>query len=253
MRATGTRRLVVMLSAVDTLAGLGGAVRATGLEFRRVEAIRAQRTRPLRVSGASRAATEVDTLVVTSPHAVGPGLLAWAGRYGRGRTPEVWAAGPQTARRLRAAGFSPVRRGSGLGAAGIAAGIGRGHRTIVHLRSDLAGSGMARSLRALGHRVIDLVGYRVLPRPSAVRRHASDLRRSAVIVLSSPSAVESLRRGLPTRDRRALGRTVPAVVLGARTARAAAAAGFRTVRIAPSADPQRFARFLVRVMTDAAA
>lgn len=246
------RPLVVVLSAAETFVGLAPAARAVGLAVLRVEAIRPFRCRPRWVSGRAGDRAPIDTLLITSPHAVGRGLLTWSRRLGGGRTPEAWASGPETAARLRRAGFRAVRRGPGLGVEGLIGAIGPGTRSLVYLRSDLAGAGTARALRALGHRVLEVVGYRVIPRPATVRRHARAIRRASVIVLASPSAVLALRRALGVRPLRRLGRTVPAVVLGELTARAATAAGFRFVRASPSVAPQRFASFLVRVVADAA-
>lgn len=246
-------RRVVLLSAPETLPTLDAAVRGAGVRFRRVVAIRAERCRPRVVASPSRPNPPVNTLVVTSRHAVGPALRRWTRSRRGAPAPEVWAAGPGTAEALRRFGFQRVRRGVGVGAEGIARRLGGRTRTIVHLRSDLAGEGFARRLRARGHRVIDVIAYRTVPATSSLRRNRVAIRRGDVLVLTSPSVVDALRRALGAGPVRSLGRTIPAVVLGGRTARAASRAGFRTVRIAPTTTPQRFARLLVRAVDDARA
>jgi uroporphyrinogen-III synthase len=243
----------VLLSARETLRGLGPALSSRGLSLRRIEAIRVEPApaspSALRAARASR----VDTVLVTSRHAVGPTLRAWARARDRAGRPELWAAGPGTAQRLRRLGLGPVRRGAGLGGSGVVRALGPRPRTIVHVRSDVAGGVLAQELRARGHRVREVVAYRVRANPAEVRRREALLRRACALVLTSPSTVASLRRAVGKEVVRELGRTVPAVVLGKRTARAAAAAGFRTVSVAPETSPQRFARLVVRTVDHAAA
>lgn len=243
---------VVLLSARETLRGLGPAVRAEGLRLRRIEAIRSH---PAPLGGGRRGAAgraRYDTIIVTSRHAARRALLTWALAGKEGPMPEVWAAGPGTAAALRRLGVRRVRQGTGLGSDGIVRRLGARRRRVVHLRSDLAGHALARTLRAAGHQVREVVAYRVEPTPGEIRRRVAELRRAAALVLTSPSAVDSLRRAVGPKAVREIGRRTPAVVLGERTARAVAAAGFRTVAITPTPAPQRFARLLVRTVHDAA-
>lgn len=251
MPAKRRPRLVVILSARETLRGLEAALRSMGLGARRVVAIRLEPVASKVARGRRRPSRAPDAVLVTSRHAVGPLLRFWTRPRGAGPRPELWASGPGTAARLRQLGYSSVRRGAGLGAEGIARALGPPARRLVHLRSDLAGPSLARALRARGHRVTEVIAYRVRPDPSAVRRCATGVLGAAAIVLTSPSATASLRTGLGRAAVRRIGRSTPAVVLGDRTARAARAAGFRTVAIAPTTDPQRFARVLLRAVDDA--
>lgn len=239
---------VVLLGSRDTLAGLGTAVRSKGLRFSRVVAIRQEGTSTPAVPERGSGRRPVDTLLVTSRHAVGPALRNWI--RGQPRPPEVWAAGPGTAARLRAIGIGRVRRGVRLGAVGIVGAWGSRPRSVVHFRSDLAGERLARTLRAQGHDVREVVAYRVRSQVSEVRRHAEVVRNAGALVLTSPSVVETVRNALGPRSLRGIGGRIPAIVLGARTARAARSAGFRRVTVASDTAPQRFARVLVRVVND---
>lgn len=240
---------VVLLGSRETLAGLGPAVRASGLRFRRVVALRAEHARARAVPRPGRAARPVDTVLVTSRRAASPALRTWI--RAQERAPEVWAAGPGTAARLRALGIGRVRRGPGLGAAGIVGAWKGGSRTVVYFRSDLAGGGLARALRARGHRVSELVTYRVRSQVAQVRRQARLLRSAGALVLTSPSVVATVRTALGPRSLRSVGARIPAVVLGPKTARSARKAGFRRLTVASDTTPQRFARVLVRVVADA--
>ncbi len=242
------RPVVVLLSARGTLRGLGPACRSAGLALHRFEAIRFRPTgaRPPTLVGLR----PFQVLVVTSRQAAGPGLRGWLRR--RGPAPlEVWAAGPGTARRLRALGFHRVRSGRELGARGIVTGLGARPRSVLHVRSEQAGPELAAALRARGHTVVEAITYRVVPSPGRLRRLPPSLRRAAAVVLTSPSAVGSLRATVGARPLRTIGRVLPAVVLGERTARAARNVGFRSVALAGTTDPQRFARLLVRTVRHA--
>jgi uroporphyrinogen-III synthase len=244
--ARPARPEVVLLSSGDTLRGLEGACRALGLRLQRVDAIR---IRSLPSRGA-RLPGGADVLVVTSRHAVGPLLRAWLRRRREGRL-EVWAAGAGTAERLTAEGVRTVRKGSELGAGAIVRGLGRAPRRVVHFRSDRAGDLLARALRRHGHTVLDRIAYRVEPASREVRRRWSTIEKAAALVVTSPSALEAWTRGGPAPGRRRLARSIPVVVLGARTARAARGAGFRRVVVSGTTDPQRFARLLVRAVAHA--
>lgn len=242
---------VVLLSGSGTLRGLGVAARSRGLRLRRIEALRAEACLPSRASRPFPPDTPIDAIIVTSRRAVQPGLLRWTRGDGDTGTPQVWAAGPGTAASLRRLGVHRVQRGEGLGSDGIVARLGPGARTVVHVRSDAAGDVLARALRARGHRVAEVVAYRVRPVVSEVRHRMPEVRRASALVLTSPSALDSLRRAAGTAAVRELGRTKPVVVLGERTAQAARAAGFSRVSVAGTTAPKRFAHLLVRAVSHA--
>jgi uroporphyrinogen-III synthase len=246
-------RDVVLLASRGALSGLGPAARSHRLRVRRVEAIRLEPSTTVPPRRADRPPPSFDTVIVTSRHAVGATLRAWVGPPSRAASVEAWAGGPGTAERLRRFGFRRVRQGVGLGASGIARRLGGRRRRIVHVRSDLAGSALARALRARGHAVTEVVAYRVRPNVGELRRRAPELRRASVVLFTSPSTVASLRAALGASRTRALGSDLPAVVLGERTALAAAAAGFRRVSVARTTLPQRLARQLARAAHDARA
>jgi uroporphyrinogen-III synthase len=247
------RPLVVVLSAPETLTGVEAAVSRHRLQVRRVSALRL-RPHPNTVPSAERVRrARIDTVIVTSAHGAGPALAAWCRSPGRRAPPEVWTAGPESTARLRRAGYRRVRRTGELGADKIVRRLGRSPRRIVRLRSNLAGLALTRALRAGGHRVTDVVTYRVEPAVGELRRARPLFRRAAALVASSPSVVSALRKALGDAAVRRLGATTPVVVLGERSAAAATRAGFRRVRVASSTSPQRFARLLVRTVNDAAA
>ncbi len=238
--------MVVLLSAPDTLRRLDREARRRGLDLRRVAALRFRPSRGAPPTLARRRRAAVDTAIVTSRHAAGRLLSAWCRPLPGGRPVELWAAGPGSAERLRRLGYRRVRRGDGLGGEGIVRALGPRPRRIVHLRSDLAGSRLARALRARGHRVTEVVAYRVEADTARLRRERPLLRRAAAWVVTSPSVISAVRQvlGDSLRD-------VPVIVLGERTATAAARAGFRRVQAVGPLSPQRFARRLVRAVDDA--
>lgn len=240
---------VVLLSSRESLRGLGAALRAHGGDLLRVEAIRAVPCEPRRGRGRVRRSHRPDAVVVASRHAAGPVLLSWVPPRPVG--PELWAVGPGTAVALRRLGYRRVVQGRRLGLDGVLEALGPEPRSVLHLRSDIAGSGTARALRSRGHRVVERVAYRVRPRLPPIRRHAASLRRAGALVVTSPSVLAALRRAVDRTTLRSIGRRVPAVVLGDRTRRAAVASGFRRVVVAPETTPQRFARLLLRVAIDA--
>lgn len=249
----GVRAGVVLLSASDTLRPVGPAARALGLRWARIEAIRVEPRPRDRLAAELARLGPTDAVVVTSRHAATPTLVRWT-RARPAAPPRVfWAAGPGTAERLRRLGVRHVRRGFGVGAEGILRRLGRGGSSVLYVRSDAAGELLGRALRANGHRVTEVVGYRVRPRRAELRRRRATILGAGALVLTSPTALKALRGALGVRTVRALGRATPAVVLGARTARAGRAAGFRRVVVAPTTDPQRFARLLVRTVSDGAA
>jgi uroporphyrinogen-III synthase len=238
---------VVLLSAPGTLEGIDRLLSASKVRLHRVEIVRPRALPPKEWLPRAARARSVDTVLVTSRFAVAAGVLPWMRRRSANVSrPEFWAAGPRTAERLRALGIRPVRRGAMVGSRGIVARLGDRPRTILYLRSDRAGPTLARTLRARGHRVTDLVVYGVGASPTLTERDRRRIGSAAVLVATSPSAIAGLRRGLGVKAFRAVSKSTPIVVLGSRSARAARRAGFRRVSVAPGTSAQRFTRHLLR-------
>ncbi|MGI0053651.1 MAG: uroporphyrinogen-III synthase, partial [Thermoplasmata archaeon] len=111
--------------------------------------------------------------------------------------------------------------------------------------------GLARALRKRGHRVADLVVYRLTATPPPSARARRELARATLLVVSSPSGISELRRGLGPDGFARLLRRTRLVVLGDRSRRAARGHGFRRVSVAPSTTAQRFTRHLLGELRDA--
>jgi uroporphyrinogen-III synthase len=244
---------VVLLSAPGTLDAIDPRLRRAGVRLVRLSSLV---TRPIagsrwlsRVTGIARP----DTVVVTSRAAVEAGVVPWRRAIGSvPRYVEFWAAGPGTAQTLRRAGVRKVHRPPAVGGQAVARSLGRRpRRTIVYFRSNLAGTGLARALRDQGHRVADVVVYRV-ETPSRMSGAARRLLASAdLVIATSPSALSSLRRRWGSRSFSRFARTARLVVLGERSRRAARGHGFRHTSVAPSPTAQRFTGHLLRELRDA--
>ncbi|MGD0718700.1 MAG: uroporphyrinogen-III synthase [Thermoplasmata archaeon] len=193
-----------------------------------------------------------DTVALSSRAAV-TAFVRPLRRHGRLREPEVefWAVGPETARALRLAGVRRVRRARAEGAEPLRRALAGRQRRIVCPRSDRAGPALARSLKADGHRVLDLIAYRVRAGPRLSPRERSSARAAAVVIATSPSAITHFRAMVdrPTFDH--LARAAQWVVLGPRTAAAARGHGLRRIGVAPSASVQRFTPYLLGVLAHA--
>jgi uroporphyrinogen-III synthase len=196
-----------------------------------------------------------DTLVVTSRAGAAWGAGPWRRRYPRfaGRV-EVWAAGPATARALRTEGFPRVRCPSGTGADAIGRALGRTPvRRVLYLRSDRAGDRLARRLRRQGHTVVERVVYRTESPVRLSNRSRRTVASADLLVVTSPSGLSLLRRGPRSGPASRLFGSIPLVVLGRASRTAAVRLGFRHVSVAPSTEPVRFTRHLLRVLDDALA
>lgn len=231
---------VVFLGAPGTFARAARAVVAAGHRADRLVMVTQRPVPPSEWLGVLRSFGRVDDVVVTSRAGVVHGVIPW--RTGRkvGRRVRFWPAGPSTAAALRAGRVGGVRSPDGLGASALIRAIGGGRRRIVRFRSDRAGGSLARALRAGGHRVADVVVYRTVLRGALGPRARSLLSRADLLVASSPSAIRALALALPPVTVRRLGARTPIVVIGQRSARAARAAGFVSVSVAPSLAAQRF-------------
>lgn len=130
--------------------------------------------------------------------------------------------------------------------------LGKGpSRRILYLRSDAAGPRLARALRRNGHRVLDVVVYRLTAPSALTARDRHRLASADLLVVTSPSGLSTLRRRLSRSEFVRLTRSSRLVVLGERSRRAAAGHGFRQTSVAPTSTAQRFTRHLLRELRDA--
>jgi uroporphyrinogen-III synthase len=244
---------VVLLSAPGTLNGVDSLLERGGARLVRIETLRLRALPPSGWLPRIAKAPPVDTVVVTSRAAVGAGVEPW--RRSASITlpmPEFWAVGPGTAQALRAAGVRRVRRPRTVGALAVAEALrGKAPRNVFYFRSDRAGPRLARALRAEGHRVTDLVVYRLDAPPRLTVRALRDLATADLLVAASPSSISNLRRGLDSRSFGRLRRNARLAVLGERSRRSAQGHGFRRVSVAPSTGAARFARHLLQELRDA--
>jgi uroporphyrinogen-III synthase len=246
-------RTVVLLSAPGTLDGIDPLLRRAGVRLIRVRSLMPRPVSPTIWLKRLERDARPDTVVVTSRAAVEAGVRPWRRSFGRFPTAlEFWAVGPGTARALRQAGIRQVHRPRAVGTPALAKSLGqRPSRAVVYFRSDLAGPRLARALRKLGHRVVDLVVYRDELPARFTARARRELASADGLIVTSPSGLSSLRRRLDRPSFSRLTRTARLVVLGDRSRRAARAHGFRHISVAPSTTAQRFTRHLLRELRDA--
>ncbi len=241
------RPSIVVLSTPGGLEGIEPPLERAGVRVVRLASAEPRAVPPAAWRGRLLRGPPPDAVLVTSRAAVEAGVRPWRRASGPFLpSVEFWAVGPRTEAALRAAGVRRVRRPPSVGADGVLASWRRRTpRTIVHLRSDVAGPALARALRAEGHRVVDLVVYRLRPPPSLSGRAVRSIRGADLLVVTSPSGLTFLRRRLdrPTFSR--LARTVRLVVLGERSGRAARKLRFRHVSVAPTTTAQRFTQHLL--------
>ncbi len=150
-----------------------------------------------------------------------------------------WAAvGPATALVLDREGievqFQPSEASSERLAAELP--IVAGDRVVV-IRGDLAGDGLALTLRGRGAEVDDVIGYRTREAPKSSRgllRRAISEGPIAAVAFTSGSTV----RGLISLAKAELidVRSFPAMCIGPETADEARSAGFRILAVAPRPD-----------------
>lgn len=251
--APSTRSSVVVYSGPDTLTQVDRRARRAGIRWIRIDSWKCSPLDPATWLRRLARMTGVDTVVVTSRAAVSAGVRPW--RRALGALPgnlDFWAAGPGTARALRAAGARRVHRPSTIGANGILEALREGpRRNVVHFRSDLAGGRLARALRRKGHTVADLVVYRTGLPPPLTAAQRRELLRARLLVVTSPSGLSHLRTALGPRDFPRVARTVHLIVLGGRSRSAAQRQRFRRVSVAPATTPQRFTHYLLRELKDA--
>jgi uroporphyrinogen-III synthase len=252
MRARAPQR-VALLGSPDTLAGVDERLKRAGVRLLRLASVEPKPVVPAVWLDRALRRPAPDTIVVTSRVGVEAGVRPW--RRVVGRLPaatEFWAVGPGTAQALLRAGVRRVRRPATVGADALVRSLGGTRpRRVAYFRSDAAGPRLARALRRQGHRVTDLVVYRLMEPHRGSLRARRQLLRADLLVVTSPSGLAYLRREVPRADWSRLARSVPLVVLGERSRRAAKRAGFRHVSVAPSTTAQRFTRHLLRELRDA--
>ncbi len=236
------RLKVVLLTGPGTLGPVVEALRGEGAAVTRLVMVEPEPLPPARWRPPLSSIGAIDDVVVTSRSGVTAGVVPWREAGRRALRVRYWSSGPATAKALRSVGVTNVREPPGLGGAAIVRGIGPGRRRILRLRSDKAGSALARALRARGHVVTDVVVYRTKLRPRIGPSDRARLGGADVIVATSPSAVRALVAVLDPPTLARLTRRVRAVVIGSRSARAARKAGFVRVSVAPSLTAQRFTR-----------
>ena len=244
---------IVLLSAPDTLSGIDPLLRKAGARLVRLTSLEPRPIDPARWLERLQHAPLPDTVVVTSRAAVGAGVEPWqrvAGPFPKSL--EFWAVGPRTAQALRRVGVRRVHRPRSVSTQAVTRALGRkSRRTVVYLRSDSAGNDVARALRGRGHRVLDLVVYRLEPAARLTDEAVRELSGADLLVATSPSGLSNLRRQLDRPTFTRISRTSHLVVLGERSRRAARGHGFRHTSVAPSTTAQRFTRHLLRELRDA--
>ncbi len=248
-------RTVVLLAGLETLPGLDRSLRDRGIRPIRIEPFGIRPVPPRRWLPRLARRRAPDTLLVTSRTAVEAGVRPWV-RTLAAMPPslEAWAAGPGTAEALRPVVRGRIRTPSAIGGAAVVRALGpTPRRRILYLRSDRAGPDLARALRARGHIVYDVVAYRLVRLPPLRAPLRQALERARLLVAASPSGIEHLRARMERPAWRRLVADVPVVVLGDRSAKAARRAGFERIVVAPSTEPVRFTRLLLRELGHAGA
>ena len=250
LRRTAGR--IALVGGAETLLGAERALARRGIRVDRILAFQYDPVARNRLRQSLARFGPYDLLFLTSQEAVrvmaGAGLLPRT--PGTRNAPRVVAAGPQTARALRASGV-PARwlASAGAGRSAAARFAARPPLRIVYPRSDRAGPSVAQELARAGHTVLDLVAYHVRPIRRPGRATAERVRLADRVLVTSPSALASLRQSLGSVEFDRLRRRGVLVVLGATSARAARGHGFRAVRVVPSIREAAVARFLEQEVT----
>jgi uroporphyrinogen-III synthase len=245
------RPTVMLLSGPGSLERIDPLVDRAGVRLLRLTVLHPRPIEPRGWLGRLTRSGPPDTVVVTSRTAVALGVVPWRKAHRLPIRCEFWAVGPGTAQALRRAGVRRVHRPEGVGDLAVADALRRSTpRTIVHLRSDLAGPRLARLLRERGHRVLDQIVYRTTAPHPLTARAGRQLLAADLVIATSPSVLSNVRRGLPKSSFERLRRTAHLVVLGERSQRAARGHGFRHVSVAPSTTAQPFTQHLLRELRD---
>lgn len=243
---------IVLLVGRVTLQGIDARLRRAGKRVVRIISVETCPVQPRTWLPRLRRTPPPDTVVVSSGTAVEAGVRPWRQARTESEDPEYWAVGPGTARALRRAGIHRVHRPRTVGTREVAHALsGRKKRAVLYFRSNAAGPRLARALRAEGHRVTDVIVYRLVAPSSLAREDLRELARADLLVASSPSALSSLRQRLDPPTFVRLCRSTPLVVLGEHSRRAARGHGFRKVSVAPPTTAQRFTRHLLQELRNA--
>ena len=247
--ANRASRRVLVTRAAGQADELVAALTAHGLTPVVVPAIAVELEPADRVLGAALGRVgAAGWIVVTSTN----GVRAVGAAIARGQSLPAtsrWAAiGPATAAALRRLGIEPAFTPSDPDGERIAAELPIDGSVLV-VRGDLAGTGLADGLRERGAAVEDVVAYRTIEAPDASRAKLDDALAAGsfgAIVFSSGSTVRGLVR-LATAIAIDL-RSVPAVCIGPATANAARAAGFVIAAVAVSPEPEALAAAVVAAL-----
>jgi uroporphyrinogen III methyltransferase / synthase len=178
---------------------------------------------------ALRSLAGTDWLIITSVNGASALLARLAAlQLSLPQETRLAAVGPATAGALRAGGLRVDHVPTEFLTVAIADGLGDlVGRRVVLARADAATPELARSLRARGALVHEVVAYRTVEGPSASRDRLHAVLRDGVdgVTFTSGSTVRGLMRLVTGEERRRLS-ALPAYCIGPVTARAAEAAGF---------------------------
>ena len=122
---------------------------------------------------------------------------------------------------------------------------------VLLARAEVADPALTDTLRARGATVTEVVAYRTVEGPtSSIARLAEALDDGPVdaLVITSGSIARGLLALAADDEIRAGLRETPVVAIGAPSAAAARDAGFRTVEVAPSPDPESVAAFVAAAL-----
>lgn len=195
------------------------------------------------VRGASRRAAELaaewsDAIVFTSPR--GPRALAVdageAGLLGRFRELmarlAVWAIGPRTAREVRDLfGLEPLVPGEYRGRSLAREIASRGHRRVLGLRGSKVIRDLEEELASLGVEYREVTVYTLERARADPSKFARAVAESDLAVLTSPFIARLYREAL---DRSGVDpRSIPVVVIGPSTGRAARSLGIEPLCVPP--------------------
>ena len=245
-------RRAAIICRAGSLHSLTRRLRDLGWDVVRVETIRIEAAPTGRRPAWLRRTPPADLWVVTSRAIVDPVLRVhpkWVADLRR--IPETVAIGDDTARALERIGVGPIRVAPRGGSSDLLRTMWpvRGRR-VLYLRSDRAGPSLARHLRRRGARVIDRVVYRIREGPPLSPSARQKLAESETWVISSPSALEGLRRTLGPAAFDAKVREARCFALGERTARAIREAGARRVMAARTSTQEGLTKLLEKELTD---
>jgi uroporphyrinogen-III synthase len=242
---------VAIVAAAGTLMDLESALQSSGIRTVRFEALRftpclsSVRRRDLRRA-------RWDGVVVSSPRGLDLFLAPVFGPARKGRAnPVAYVAGDSTATAAARLGYAVVRPSGAPGILGIVAAVPGGRRLrLLHPRSDVAGPKLARELRAAGHTVRDVVAFRTVPATHMSAATRRGILGCTVVVVSSPSALRSLRRHLGAVAFRELSARASFRALGETTAQSVRRAGVRAVGLLDPGGGQRFTPATVTSLFD---